>query len=64
MTAVAAAAHPRINLDVVVMDKDGKPTGDLEPMDFTVIDNGTPRRSSPFAGQMELPVRGVSRRLR
>jgi VWFA-related protein len=43
-----AAAPARINLDVLVTDKAGKPVADLEPMDFTLLDNGQPRKILSF----------------
>ena len=46
--AKPAAAPARINLDVLVTDKAGKPVADLEPMDFTLLDNGQPRKILSF----------------
>jgi VWFA-related protein len=43
--AVSATSKPgRIFLDVVVSDASGKLAGDLEPFDFTIVDNGQPRK--------------------
>jgi VWFA-related protein len=47
-TTRPAAAAARINLDVLVTDKAGKPVADLEPMDFTLLDNGQPRKILSF----------------
>jgi VWFA-related protein len=47
----AAARTPersRISLDVVVTDKAGKPVGDLEPPDLTLLDNNQPRKILSF----------------
>jgi len=44
----AAVAPARINLDVLVTDSAGKPTPELEPMDFTLLDNGQPRKILAF----------------
>jgi VWFA-related protein len=45
----APAAQPRpIFLDVVVSDRTGKPVGDLEPFDFSVMDENQPRKILGF----------------
>lgn len=46
--AAPAAAQNRINLDVLVTDSAGKPVSELEPPDFTVLDNGQPRKILAF----------------
>jgi VWFA-related protein len=46
--ATPAAAATRISLDVLVTGKDGKPLAGLEPTDFTLLDNGQPRRILSF----------------
>jgi len=47
--AVAPTADPvRINLDVLVTDRAGKPVGELEPFDFTLLDNNQPRKVLAF----------------
>jgi len=55
--------HNRLSLDVVVMDKEGKPVSGLEPSDFTLLDNNEPRkilgfrRTDGFAGsRVDPPV--------
>jgi VWFA-related protein len=47
-TVRPAVAPARINLDVLVTDKAGKPIADLEPMDFTLSDNGQPSKILSF----------------
>ena len=37
-----------MSLDVLVTGNDGRPVGDLEPTDFTVLDNGQPRKTLSF----------------
>jgi VWFA-related protein len=38
----------RMSLDVFAYGKDGKPISDLEPTDFTLLDNGQPRKILSF----------------
>lgn len=38
----------RLSLDVLVTDKTGKPVPDLEPSDFSLLDNGQPRKILGF----------------
>jgi len=45
---VTAPAPTRITLDVLVKNKDGKPVGDLEPFDFSLLDNGKPAKILNF----------------
>lgn len=46
----AAPASPltRISLDVQVVDKAGKPVAELEPTDFTLLDDGQPHKILSF----------------
>jgi VWFA-related protein len=44
----ADPAATRIRLDVLVTGKDGKPLAGLEPADFTLLDNGQPRKILSF----------------
>lgn len=46
--AIAPPAHHRMSVDVVVLDKAGKPVSGLEPTDFTLFDNNEPRRILAF----------------
>ena len=46
--AAPALAASRINLDVLVTDKARKPVGELEPSDFTLLDNDQPRKILGF----------------
>jgi len=49
MTAAApVAAQTRISLDVLVTGKDGKPVGELEPSDFSLLDNNEARKIISF----------------
>jgi VWFA-related protein len=49
MTAVAPlAATPRISVDVLVTGKDGKPVAELEPSDFSLLDNNEARKILSF----------------
>jgi VWFA-related protein len=41
-------AQRRINLDVLVTGKEGKPVSALEPLDFSLFDNNQPRRILGF----------------
>ena len=41
-------AHNRISLDVLVTDKAGKAVSDLEPFDFSILDNNQPRKVLGF----------------
>jgi VWFA-related protein len=43
-----AVAPSRINLDVLVTGSAGKPVADLEPSDFTLLDNNQPRKIVSF----------------
>jgi len=48
-TPQASAPTPaRISLDVLVTDKAGKPIPELEPTDFTLLDDGQPRKVLSF----------------
>lgn len=47
-TQTPAAAPAHISLDVVVTGKDGKPVGELEPTEFSLLDNGQPRKILGF----------------
>ncbi|MDR3772763.1 MAG: VWA domain-containing protein [Terracidiphilus sp.] len=47
-TPTQAVAPTRTSLDVLVTDKAGKPVPDLEPMDFSLLDNGQPRKILSF----------------
>ena len=49
-SSAAAASAPlvRMNIDVLVNDKDGKPVPDLEPTDFTLLDDNQPRKILGF----------------
>lgn len=42
------ASDSRLVIDVVVKDKSGKPVSGLEQKDFTVLDNGSPRKILSF----------------
>jgi len=44
----SATAASRISLDVVVTGKDGKPAAELEPADFTLLDDNQPRKILSF----------------
>jgi VWFA-related protein len=46
--AAPAVAASRIALDVLVTDKARKPVGELEPSDFTLLDNDQPRKILSF----------------
>jgi len=46
--SAAAVAPARISLDVLVTGSDGKPVPELEPADFTLLDNGQPRKILAF----------------
>lgn len=46
--AARSAAATRMSLDVLVTGKDGKPLAGLEPTDFTLLDNGHPRKILSF----------------
>lgn len=46
--ATPAKANPRIYLDVQVSDKSAKSVPDLEPMDFSILDDGQPRKVLSF----------------
>ncbi|MDR3725496.1 MAG: VWA domain-containing protein [Terracidiphilus sp.] len=46
--ATPAAAATRISLDVLITGKDGKPLTGLEATDFTLLDNGQPRKILSF----------------
>ena len=46
--AARTPEKPRISLDVAVTDKAGKPVGDLEPFDLTLLDNNQPRKILSF----------------
>lgn len=43
-----ASPASRMNLDVLVTGNDGKPVADLEPLDFTLLDDGQPRKILGF----------------
>jgi VWFA-related protein len=45
---VPVAAPTRISLDVLVTGKDGKPVGELEPSDFSLLDNNEARKILSF----------------
>jgi len=47
-TVAPSSAPSRINLDVLVTDKAGKPVAGLEPPDFTLLDNQQPRKILGF----------------
>ncbi len=48
-SSIATASMPtRITLDVVVNDKAGKSVAELEPPDFTLLDNNQPRKILSF----------------
>jgi VWFA-related protein len=56
----------RISLDVFAYGKDGKPITDLEPTDFTLLDNGQPRKIlsfrrtiGPSGSQIDPPVQMI-----
>jgi len=46
--AVSAVAPTRIDLDLLVADSSGKPVADLEPFDFTLLDDNQPRKVLSF----------------
>jgi VWFA-related protein len=46
--AAPAAVGARISLDVLVTDKAGKLVPELEPTDFSLLDNGLPRKIAAF----------------
>jgi VWFA-related protein len=43
-----AVSAGRIKIDVVVTDKAGRPVTGLQPQDFTLLDDKTPRKTSSF----------------
>jgi VWFA-related protein len=45
---VSRVANHHISLDVLVTDKAGKPVSDLEPFDFSILDNNQPRKVLGF----------------
>src|SRR5271165_1135316 len=45
---VSALPPARISLDVLVIDKAGKPVPELEPTDFTLLDDNQPRKILSF----------------
>lgn len=47
-TPASAVATARISLDVLVTDKAGKLVPELEPTDFSLLDNGQPRKIAGF----------------
>ena len=60
------AATARISLDILVNGKDGRPMTDLEPADFTLLDNGQPRKIASFrrtngssGNQFDPPVEAI-----
>lgn len=48
LIAAQKPEKPRVSLDVVVTDKTGKPVGNLEPFDLTLLDNSQPRKILSF----------------
>ena len=47
-TSSPSAANHRIQLDVVVTDKSGKPVSGLQQQDFTILDDNTPAKIVSF----------------
>jgi VWFA-related protein len=47
-TAAPSAAGSRISLDVLVTGNAGKPVAEMEPPDFTLLDNSQPRKILSF----------------
>ena len=46
--SATATAPTHIGLDVLVIGKDGKPVGELEPSAFSILDNNEPRKILSF----------------
>lgn len=55
----AQAMQPRLNLDVIVQDADGRPVNGLQPWDFKLTDNGSPSKilfMHAYDGDQSKPV--------
>lgn len=48
VTPQAASSQNKISVDMLVADRSGKLVGGLEPTDFTILDNGQPRKILSF----------------